>query len=77
MFCGRWIWYDAFQHFGCSSFEGGRRPRYGSDDTIELILHTVISVNRLGVHEAAADLCRELARNSRGTVKPAANENLE
>ena len=24
-----------------------------------------------------ADLCRELARNSRGTEKPAANENVE
>ena len=26
MFCGRWTSYDAFKHFGCSSFEGGRRP---------------------------------------------------
>ena len=48
----------------------------GSDDTIELILRTVISVNQLRVYGAVADLCRELARNSRGTGKPAANENL-
>ena len=49
----------------------------GSDDTIEFILRTVISVNQLSVHGAVADLCRELARNSRGTGKPAANENVE
>ena len=49
----------------------------GCDDTIELILCTVISVNQLSVYGAAADLCRELARNSRGTEKPAANDNLE
>ena len=52
-------------HFNCS------------DDTIELILRTVTSVNQLSVYEAVADLCRKLARNSRGTGKPAANENLE
>ena len=49
----------------------------GSDDTIELILRAVLSVNKLSVYGAVADLCRDLARNSRGTVKPAANENLE
>ena len=31
----------------------------GSDDTIELILRTVISVNQLSVRGAVADLCRE------------------
>ena len=49
----------------------------GGDDTIELILRTVMYVNQLSVYGAVADLCRELARNSRGTGKPAANENLE
>ena len=49
----------------------------GSDDIIELILRTIISVTQLSVHGAVADLCKELARNSRGTGKPAANENLE
>ena len=33
----------------------------GSDDTIELIIRTVISVNQLSVYGAVADLCRELA----------------
>ena len=50
----------------------------GSDDTIELILGTIISVNQLSVYGAVSDLCREIARNSRGMgEKPAANENLE
>ena len=49
----------------------------GSDDTIELILRTVTSVNQFSVYEAVADLCRKLAGNSRGTGKPAANENFE
>ena len=49
----------------------------GSDDTIELILRTVIPVNQLSVYGAVADLCQELARDSRGAVKPAANVNLE
>ena len=48
----------------------------GSDDTIELILRTVISVNQLSVWGTVADLCGELARDSRGTGKPAANEDL-
>ena len=49
----------------------------GSDETIELILRTVISVNQLSVYGAVADLCKELARDSSGAGKPAANENLE
>ena len=49
----------------------------GTDDTIELILRTVISVNQLSVYGAVADLCRELARSSRGTENPPVNENLE
>ena len=43
----------------------------------ELILRTLVSVNHLSVYGAAADLCGELARDSRGTEKPAATENLE
>ena len=41
----------------------------GSDETVEVILRTVISVNQLSVYEAVADMCGELAweisRNSR------------
>ena len=49
----------------------------GSDDTIELILRTIISVNQLSVYGAVADLCGEFAKDSRCTINPAANENLE
>ena len=49
----------------------------GSDGTIELILRTIIPANQLSVYGAVADLCGEVARDSRGTGKPAANENLE
>ena len=49
----------------------------GSDETIELILRTVISVNQLSVYGAVAELCKELARDSSGARKPAANDHLE
>ena len=49
----------------------------GDDETIELILRTVISVNQLSVYGAVADLCKELARGSSGAGKPAANDSLE
>ena len=42
-----------------------------------MILRTIISVNQLSVYGAAADLSKEFARTSRGTGKPAANENFE
>ena len=49
----------------------------GSDETIELILRTIISVNQLSIYGAVADLCKELARDSSKAGKPAANENME
>ena len=49
----------------------------GSDETVELILRTVISVNHVSLYGEVADLCKELARDSSGAGKPAANENLE
>ena len=49
----------------------------GSDETVELILGTVISVKQLSVHGAAADACGELARDSKGTGRPGATEDLE
>ena len=49
----------------------------GTDETIELILRTVISVNLLSVYGAATDLCGELARDSKGTSRPGAPEDLE
>ena len=35
-----------------------------SDETVELILRTVISVNQLSIYGAVANLCEELARDS-------------
>ena len=32
----------------------------GSEETVELILRTVISANQLSTHGAVADLCKEL-----------------
>ena len=37
----------------------------GSDETIELILQTVLSVNQLSVYGAVADLCGEIVRDSK------------
>ena len=48
----------------------------GSDEKIELILRTIISVNQLSIYGAVADLCKELARDSSNAGKPAANEKL-
>ena len=53
----------------------------GSDETVEVILRTIISVNQLSVYGAVAEMCEELAweisRNSMGTEKPVAPEKLE
>ena len=48
----------------------------GTDETIELILRTVISVNQLSVYGAAADLCGELARDSKATAERLRISNL-
>ena len=47
------------------------------DDTIELNSSHNFSVNQLRVYGTLADLCPELAKNSRVNGKPAANDNLE
>ena len=42
----------------------------GSDETMELILRTVLSVNQLSVYGAVADLNKELASDSRCAGNP-------
>ena len=37
----------------------------GGDETIELILRTIISVNQFSVYGAAAEMCGELARDGK------------
>ena len=49
----------------------------GSEENIELILHTIISVTQLSIYGAVADLCKELSNDSEVAGKPAANEDLE
>ena len=33
----------------------------GSDDTVKVVLRTIISVNQLSIYGAVADMCEELA----------------
>ena len=48
----------------------------GSEENIELILRTVISVNQLSINGAVPDLCKELSKGSRASGKPDAYEYL-
>ena len=49
----------------------------GSEETIELILRTIVSVNQIIIFGAVADLCKELSKDSQVAGKLAANEDLE
>ena len=49
----------------------------GSEETMELILRTIISANQLSIYGAVADLCKELFRDSEVSGELAANEDLE
>ena len=76
---------------GCSGLERGDLKSEGkgklsihfngSDETVEVILRTVLSVNQLSVYGAEAEMCEELAWEffecSKGPVKPVALDNLE
>ena len=44
------------------------------EENIEMILRSVISANQLSIYGAAADLCRELSKDSRASKKPDAPE---
>ena len=46
----------------------------GSEETIELILRSSISVNQLSIYGAVGDLCKELSKDSEVAGKLAANE---
>ena len=53
----------------------------GDDETVEVFLRAIISVNQLSVYGAQADVCEELAwehsKCSKSTEKPVALDNLE
>ena len=50
---------------------GGKKssPFNGSEETVELILRTVISVNQLSIYGAVADLCKELDQDSMNHIE--------
>ena len=52
-----------------------------SDETVEVILRTVVSVDQFSVYGAVTGMCEELAwgiyKYSKGTGKPVALDNLE
>ena len=76
---------------GSSAFERGVLKSKGKgqlsihfhdrDETVEVILRKVISVNRLSVYGAVAQMCEELpwemSKSSKSTGKPVAPDNLE
>ena len=58
---------------------GGKKSIHfnGRNENIELFLRTVISANQLGVFGAVADLCNELSKGVRASVKLDAPDHLE
>ena len=74
---------SAFEREDVKSEGKGRSTMHfnASDETTEVILRAVISVNQLSFYGAVAEMCGELAlevsRNSQGTGKPEARENLD
>ncbi len=48
----------------------------GSEETVELILRTVISVNQLSIYETFADLCKEFDPDSRNQTEGKICESL-
>ena len=48
----------------------------GSEENIELILRTIVSVNQLSIYGAVADLCRELSKASKASGKLDADKYL-
>ena len=74
---------SAFERGGWKSKGKGQLSIHfnGSDETVEVILRTVISVNQLSVYGAVADMCGEvdweISKCSKGTENPVALDNLE
>ena len=57
----------------------GKKSFHSNDgeETIELILRTIVSVNHISIYRAVADLCKELSDDSEVAGKPAGNEDPE
>ena len=58
------------------SKEKGKKSTHfnGSEETIDLILRTIISVNQVSIYGTPADLCKKLSKDSRVSGNPDANE---
>ena len=71
--------HSALERGELRSKEKGKKSLHfnGSEENIELILRTCISVNQLSIYGAVADLCKELSKDSEVAGTPAANEDLE
>ena len=70
---------SAFARGELRSKEGRKKSIHfnGTNETIELLLRTVISANQLSIHGAIADRCDEVPKRVRAPVKPAAPKHLE
>ena len=62
---------SAFERGELRGNGGGKRSTHtnGGNETIELLLRTVISANQLSIHGAIADLCDEVPKRIRAPVK--------
>ena len=70
---------SALESGECRSKEKGKKSIHsnGCEETIELILRTMISANQLIIYGGVADLCKDLSQDSEVAGKPAVNEDLE
>ena len=70
---------SAFERGELRSEEGRKKSIHfdGSDENIELLLRTVISANQLSVYGAIADLCDEVHKRVRASVKLNARVHFE
>ena len=70
---------SAFARGELRSKEEGKKSIhfFGSTESIELLLHTVISANQLSIYGTMTDLCDEVPKRVRAQGKPAAPMHLE
>ena len=69
---------SALERVELRSKEKGKKSIHfnGCEETIELILRTVISVNQLSIYGVVADLCKYLSKDSEVAGKLAADEDF-
>ena len=80
--CRKWSFFFSCHRPGKRRIKKQRKGKKsfhfnGSDEHIELILRTIISVNQLSIYGAVVELCKELCKDSEVAGNLAANEDLE